>query len=606
MLPELAPVQVLRLGDVRVAARSVRKGASTRKRDERDGVNVARRRERARRAFREAMATREPSGDSFDGDLFDAPPDLERDYVNVGGARLVRPYAFDFVCHVKQRQAGLDVVDLFAREFPGRPRRYYEEAHRRGALRVERVAPARNKPREKNEEAGDGRKRRRADDARDAERRATTDASRVVSTEPRTAATVRSPPRLSTTRESESNPPPRVEPLRPLAAGERVRHYLHRHEPPTLSDPVTVLAVTDSMVAVHKPATVPVHPTGQYRKNTVLGLMAAARPDLGRLLPVHRLDKNVSGLLLMARDSASANRLREEVQSRSVRKRYVALVSSANIATGKHILETFSGGGAADDARDARDEARETNRGKPVRLKRAVVDVALRYDPRARVATCVSTSADATIGRDPTAKDARTAFALVAVSAADAFAERVAETSGRRAGAIVSRGVPRGAALVACEPLTGRTHQIRAHLKHLGHPIANDARYGGAAEADRAATRALLETCRATRAEPFASETDGDGGDDDEGKGKEEKDEARGAWPLCPHCPMMAHGANDAAEGDEGGSGARAEDLERLYLHCAEYRGAAWAFACPNPSWVPEDVDDARVARLLDAEHGDT
>ena len=68
------------------------------------------------------------------------------------------------------------------------------------------------------------------------------------------------------------------------------------------------------MVAVHKPATVPVHPTGQYRKNTVLGLMAASRPDLGRLLPVHRLDKNVSGLLLMARDSASANRLREEVQ----------------------------------------------------------------------------------------------------------------------------------------------------------------------------------------------------------------------------------------------------------------------------------------------------
>jgi 23S rRNA-/tRNA-specific pseudouridylate synthase len=58
-------------------------------------------------------------------------------------------------------------------------------------------------------------------------------------------------------------------------------------------------AETPDVVAVHKPATVPVHPTGQYRKNTVVGILAAERPELGRLLPVHRLDKNVSGLLLM-------------------------------------------------------------------------------------------------------------------------------------------------------------------------------------------------------------------------------------------------------------------------------------------------------------------
>jgi len=33
--------------------------------------------------------------------------------------------------------------------------------------------------------------------------------------------------------------------------------------------------------------------------------------------------------------------------------------------------------------------------------------------------------------------------------------------------------------LVECELETGRTHQIRAHMKHIGHPIFNDARYGG-------------------------------------------------------------------------------------------------------------------------------
>ena len=101
-------------------------------------------------------------------------------------------------------------------------------------------------------------------------------------------------------------------------------------------------------------------------------------------------------------------------------------------------------------------------------------------------------------------------------------------------------------------------------------------------------TRRFLATCRATRGDVSRNVSDA------------EKKEEASSWPLCPHCPMMAHGANDAAEGDAGGSGARAEDLERLYLHCAEYRGATWAFACPTPSWVPEDMEDAEILRFLD------
>ena len=33
--------------------------------------------------------------------------------------------------------------------------------------------------------------------------------------------------------------------------------------------------------------------------------------------------------------------------------------------------------------------------------------------------------------------------------------------------------------LLECELETGRTHQIRSHMKHIGHPIFNDSRYGG-------------------------------------------------------------------------------------------------------------------------------
>jgi len=77
---------------------------------------------------------------------------------------------------------------------------------------------------------------------------------------------------------------------------------------------------------------------GQYRKNSLMGILAsevrpsrgqaaatradAARPlqhgmSLGRLCPVHRLDRNVSGLLVFARGAAAANELRLQIMARN-------------------------------------------------------------------------------------------------------------------------------------------------------------------------------------------------------------------------------------------------------------------------------------------------
>ena len=74
-----------------------------------------------------------PTADAdADADLFDRPP-APGDYVFPGdGTRLVIPYPFDFVCHVKARHAGKDVVAMFAKEFPARDREYYEAAHAAG------------------------------------------------------------------------------------------------------------------------------------------------------------------------------------------------------------------------------------------------------------------------------------------------------------------------------------------------------------------------------------------------------------------------------------------------------------------------------------------
>lgn len=91
-----------------------------------------------------------------------------------------------------------------------------------------------------------------------------------------------------------------------------------------------VLAEVGGIVAVNKPACMPVHVTGQYRKNTVVGVLAALRPDLGKLAPAHRLDKPVSGVLLLTKDAAAAESVREAITEHRISKQYVARVQGAD------------------------------------------------------------------------------------------------------------------------------------------------------------------------------------------------------------------------------------------------------------------------------------
>ena len=263
--------------------------------------------------------------------------------------------------------------------------------------------------------------------------------------------------------------PAKVEALRPLKAGERVRHFLHRHEPPVLSHPVDIVEVTDDLVAAHKPATVPVHPTGQYRKNTVLGILASHFPRLGWLAPAHRLDRNVSGLLLLARNGRTASALREAMSGRRISKTYVALVNmkpgvGVGVGAESYLFDRsrIEGGGSTAPLDDMY-VSRSCDENGVVRI---TVSAPMAYDQATGLARCSTRSAPV-----PGAKDATTVFTV-------AEASESSESSG---GESSESSESSGCVAVYCEPRTGRTHQIRAHLAHIGHPIANDVKYGGAA-----------------------------------------------------------------------------------------------------------------------------
>ncbi|TYI90526.1 hypothetical protein E1A91_D03G128800v1 [Gossypium mustelinum] len=231
---------------------------------------------------------------------------------------------------------------------------------------------------------------------------------------------------------------------------QKISHFLHMHEPPVMACDVEVLQNEPDVLTVCKPASVPVHPCGQYRKNTVLGILQAEY-GLAPLYPIHRLDRLVSGLLIMAKNPAKADSFRQHIEAGLVQKQYVAKV--------------------------------------------------------------VGVFLDAEVGisnGDTTLKGKAACTKFTRIS-----------TNGIHS-------------IVLCEPVTGRTHQIRVHLQCTGHPIANDMLY----LSDDVVNRSTL----GTTADRAAALSGGSPETSCESHKEEYKycSEDFSIDPMCTHCPNLA------------------------------------------------------------------
>lgn len=173
-----------------------------------------------------------------------------------------------------------------------------------------------------------------------------------------------------------------------------------------------VLLEDPEVLALNKPAGLVVHPGSGRPTGTLVHRLLAAYPELegvggpGRPGVVHRLDKDTSGVLLIARSPSAYWNLVRQFASREVEKRYLAFVHGV---------------------------------------------------PRQPHGTIV-----APIGRHPHHRKRM----AVRAEGKEAVTEWKLIASGKDCAAIEAR------------PITGRTHQIRVHLKHLGHPIVGDSTYG--------------------------------------------------------------------------------------------------------------------------------
>jgi 23S rRNA pseudouridine1911/1915/1917 synthase len=211
-----------------------------------------------------------------------------------------------------------------------------------------------------------------------------------------------------------------VRPSHRLKAGDQV--VLELPEPRSLTlepeeIPLDVRFEDQDLAVIAKPAGLVVHPGAGVARGTLVHALLHRYPEIvsvggpGRPGIVHRLDKDTSGLLVVARSARAYRALVEAMRVRLVRRTYQALVW-----------------------------------GEP-RGAEGVIEGAIARDPRDRRRMAVARRGG---------KPARTRW-------------KVEERFGI-------------AAWLEIELDTGRTHQIRVHLAHLGHPIVGDPVYGGRAK----------------------------------------------------------------------------------------------------------------------------
>jgi len=227
-----------------------------------------------------------------------------------------------------------------------------------------------------------------------------------------------------------------------LRAGDEVRILQDTAESPISIAkpqliPLDIVYEDEDLLVVNKAAGMVVHPAPGHMDDTLVNALLARYPDLQGvegLRPgiVHRLDKDTSGLIIVAKNARTQAALIEQMKRHQIVKRYLALVEGV------------------------------------VSLDHGSIDAPIGRDPRHRQRMAVTATGS---------REARTHFRVL---------ERFRQHT-----------------LLLLELETGRTHQIRVHLKAIGHPVVGDPVYGsGNTRGNLSLKRQFLHAYQLTFAHP--------------------------------------------------------------------------------------------------------
>jgi RluA family pseudouridine synthase len=110
-----------------------------------------------------------------------------------------------------------------------------------------------------------------------------------------------------------------------LQNGDFITNAIHRHELPVTAEPITVTAESDELLVVNKPSSIPIHPCGRYRHNSVLYILAKEQ-GYRNLRSIYRLDRLTSGVVIFCKTEAKTKEMMNQIKHRLVEKEYVCRV----------------------------------------------------------------------------------------------------------------------------------------------------------------------------------------------------------------------------------------------------------------------------------------
>ena len=171
--------------------------------------------------------------------------------------------------------------------------------------------------------------------------------------------------------------------------------------------PLDIIYEDEDIIALNKPRSMPTHPSQNHHDDTLAnGVMYYFKNDDFTFRVITRLDRDTSGIVLVAKNAFAAARLGDDMKDKKIHKEYIAVVNGTPSPSSGRIV---------------------------VPIKRVENSTILR---------CVS----------PDGKEAITDYEL-----------------------LVTNG---SVSLIRLIPHTGRTHQLRVHMSHIGNPIYGDVMYG--------------------------------------------------------------------------------------------------------------------------------
>lgn len=110
-----------------------------------------------------------------------------------------------------------------------------------------------------------------------------------------------------------------------LRNGDTITHTATRSEPPVFNRPIKIIHDSPNLLIVYKPASMPVHPSGAYYKNSMLYILQNEM-SYKELHLIHRLDRVTSGIIVLTKNSRTAASLTRLFEKSTLKKYYLARV----------------------------------------------------------------------------------------------------------------------------------------------------------------------------------------------------------------------------------------------------------------------------------------